>query len=377
LRVIICFSDPLQLPKITTSSPAAVAVQRAADWLIHSGIQEAGGGVARYYLSDSRRNARVSHEITGYAVSALTYLYQATGDRACLDAAQRAAASLIAAWDESSATMPFEPVSDGEPAFAYFFDCGIIVRGLLAAYRATGHEEYLDKAKQCALSMAFDFMADEAMHPIIRLPEKEPVEYAGRWSRRPGCYQLKAAMAWREVAEQTNRPELMTAYERMLAYSLATHDRFLPGETDQEGVMDRLHAYAYFLEGLLPAADRSDCAAALRSGIDRISEWLHRVAPVFVRSDVYGQLLRLRLFAAGAGVIALDEIAAEEEANAIFDFQADDRDARIGGGFWFGAKRRAFLPFVNPVSTAFCAQALLMYDDFRAGRFHDSAAALV
>src|ERR1039457_5488621 len=53
---------------------------RAGRWFLRSGIQEANGGVARHYRSDLGQNARVSTEITGYAVSTLLYLAERTGD---------------------------------------------------------------------------------------------------------------------------------------------------------------------------------------------------------------------------------------------------------------------------------------------------------
>ena len=112
--------------------------QHAGCWFLRSGIQEPHGGVARYFLTESGRNLSVSSEITGYAVSTLVYLHSLTGQTAYLDSALRAARFLTEqAWDPDSSTFPFEPGSDR----AYFFDVGIIVRGLLAAWRASGEEE--------------------------------------------------------------------------------------------------------------------------------------------------------------------------------------------------------------------------------------------
>ena len=288
----------------------------------------------------------------------------------CLEAAERAAGYLVRIWDERSSTFPFEPVSNGDAAFAYFFDCGIIARGLLAVWRATRNPEYLEKAKECALSMAFDFMADEGMHPVLQLPEKEAASYEPRWSRSPGCYQLKSAMAWLDVSEATGRAEVVSAYERMLAYSLATHEYFLPGDPSDDKVMDRLHAYSYFVEGLLPVAQRPESSGAIAAGIERISEYLRRIAPLFARSDVYAQLLRLRLYADRLGVTPINERAAAEEADAIARFQ-------VAGGFYFGRKNGTMLPFINPVSTAFCVQALVMWEQFQRGEFEPAIASLV
>ena len=123
---------------------------------MHSGIQEDDGGVARYYRSDPRSNAAVSTEITGYAASALAYLHSRTGKQEYLDAAVRAARYLTdQAWDAGASTFPFEPGSDR----AYFFDIGIIVRGLMAVFRATGDEEFRDRAQEAALSWRSIFWA--------------------------------------------------------------------------------------------------------------------------------------------------------------------------------------------------------------------------
>ncbi len=366
----------LLAPKSASLSPALL--HRAAQWFLNSGIQSPDGGVARYYLADAERNAPVSNEITGYAVSLLAWAFEQTGEQSYLDAALKAGRYLTrVAWDEGAATFPFEPVAAGQGGLAYFFDCGIIVRGLLALWRASGDGEFLERAKDAAVAMAFDFFAHQAAHPILRLPEKEPLDYEPRWSRSPGCYQLKSAMCWRDVAEATGQPELAAAYERMLVYSLDTYAAFLPGEADAARVMDRLHAYSYFLEALLPVASRAECARALTAGIGRAAGLLREIEPVFARSDVYAQILRVRLLAHSQNVVALDEVAARFEAERAAEFACAETGVRHAGGFWFGRKAGQFLPFVNPVSTAFCAQALVWWQRFQNGEPVGSIAELI
>ncbi len=350
--------------------------------------------MARFYRSDSGRNAAVSNEITGYAVSAFVYLHSITGESAYLEAASRAARYLCRqAWDEAGSTFPFEPGSDR----AYFFDVGIIVRGLVSAWRATGEDEFLARAREAALSLAFDFMGDGVFHPIISLPEKQPLACEPRWSRSPGCYQLKSALAWREAAEEGGAK----LYESVLAYSLATHESFLTAEPDREKLMDRLHAYCYFLEGLLAAAERAEVRAALASGLARAGALYREIAGIFwesvpteagsaegirvpdgsaggaafvqafERSNVAAQLLRVRLIAHHLGAVALDESAACEEAARAASFQAaaDHPDLRLRGGYFFGRKGGESLPFSNPVSTAFAMQALELWRQHREGRW--------
>jgi hypothetical protein len=344
-------------------SPTDTFIESAGRWFLQSGIQEASGGVARYYKSDLRQNAGVSTEITGYTLSALLFLYQRTEDTAYLEAGLRAARFLTrAAWDVRLGTFPFEQATNGDSAFAYFFDCGIIVRGLLHAWRATEDSEFLDSAVAAGRAMLADFPGEGGIHPILALPKKRPIEWEPRWSRSPGCYQLKSAMAWQEIFEITGESEFLRGYESALQSALENDREFLPGDSDQQRVMDRLHAYSYFLEGLLPVLDRPECAAAFRNGLDRAGRYLREIAPVFARSDVYAQLLRVRLLGDALGTDAVHQ--AEQAAS----FQIESEDPRVNGGFLFGRKNGEPLPFANPVSTAFCVQALALWDDRAAGR---------
>ncbi len=224
------------------------------------------------------------------------------------------------AWDPAASTFPFEPGSDR----AYFFDIGIIVRGLLAVWRATGEEEFRARAQEAALSMAFDFLGEGVFHPVISLPDKQPLppepHHASRWSRKPGCYQLKAALAWREMGDA----HAAQVFDAAVASALANHEQFLAEETDREKLMDRLHAYCYFLEALLFTSERQ----ALHSGMGRAARLLREIQPVFERSDVNAQLLRVRLIADHLGLVPLDEEAAREEAARAASFQAWTRAIR-------------------------------------------------
>ena len=360
------------------SSVSSCWMDQAGKWFLRSGIQEPHGGVARYYRSDVGANARISTEITGYAASTLVWLHRATGEEEYLAAARRAGLFLVRqAWDPAAATLPFEYAVDGELPRAFFFDLGIIVRGLVALFEATGEREFLASAQACAASMARDFAAGGEFHPIVTLPDKQPVPREARWSRHPGCYQLKSALGWYELYRQTGQADYQAGFEQVLAYALATQAAFLPGETQPERVMDRLHAYCYFLEGLLPCAGRAECAAALAEGLGRVTRGCEELGPVFERSDVLAQTLRLRLLAARLGALPLEEARAAREAARVRSYQFEHPDPRIGGGFGFGRKGAELLPYVNPVSTAFALQALEMWRQHQAGRLESAWQTLI
>ncbi len=339
-------------------------LERSGRWFLESGIQEADGGVARYHRSDLAQNAPISAEITGYAVSTLVFLFERTGDEKYRDAAIRAGHYLTrCAWDASSSTFLFEPGSHR----SYFFDTGIIIRGLLSADRLNVDQEFWDRAHQAGLSLAFDFLAENEFAPVIGLPEKHPLPYEPRWSRKPGCYQLKSALAWVGLDDLYAKK----LFDSALASALRTHESFLLSEPDEEKRMDRLHAYCYFLEALLAVSDRPEIRPTLIWGIEQVAGLLREIAPRFERCDVSAQLLRVRLIAHHAGAVPLNERAAEEEAARAESFESVD------GGFWFGKKRSEMLPFLNPVSTAFAMQALALWRDHQMDAWNFTLAELI
>jgi len=362
-----CYNFPLITLGIRLSIKESL-LEDAGRWFLCSGIQETNGGVARYYRSDVRQNARISTEITGYATSALFFLNERTGLDEYRDAGLRCARFLTrTAWDFKLQTFPFEAPGDHSAGLAYFFDCGIIVRGLLAAWRTTRDAEFREVAIATGRTMLKDFRANGAIHPILSLPAKQALAYEPRWSASPGCYQLKSALAWYELFEACGEMEFLKAYEQAVESALATERDFLPGDVNQEKVMDRLHAYLYFLEGLLPVLDRAECRRVFQEGLNRVESHLRQIEPVFVRSDVYAQLLRARIFGEWTAGLQMDRSDAAREAAQIATFQLESSDLRLSGGFSFGRKGAVELPFVNPVSTAFSVQALALWNDRERG----------
>jgi hypothetical protein len=345
-------------------------LDRAGSWFLESGIQEPNGGVARYYVADAQENRAISTEITGYAISTFVYLHSLTHDGRYLDAAASSAKFLKrTAWDSALRLFPFEysPEEAQGEALAYFFDSGIIIRGLLALLRMTGDHELLEIARVCGRSMAQDFaVGNSGFHPILRLPQKAPLPRGEQWSRQPGCYQLKAALAWHALYLETGEKDFRTWYEDMLAVSLRTHQLFLAG-VEGDLVMDRLHAYCYFLEGILPRADQPEIARVLAEGVSKVAASVREIEPRFARSDVYAQLLRLRLLVECGGGAPVDRLTATSEAEKLASFQLDSSDRRIRGGFFFARRGDQLQPHVNPVSTAFGAQALMMWRQYLSG----------
>jgi hypothetical protein len=344
------------------------AVKQAELWFLESGIQADSGGVARHYRTDTREAAPVSSEITGYFVAALFMLHNLTGSEASFAAALRAADYLAnQACDGAGQILAFEQSAAGRE-LAFFFDCGIAASALFKAWRRRGNAGHRRAALRIGASMLRDFGGNPGgFHPMVGRSTKQPLAYQNWWSKSPGCYQLKAASVWLDLSEEAGAATFRAAYEKTLEYALQDGEVFLNTNDPPGDTMDRLHAFGYFLEGALPVIDRRQAADALVAGIERMSSSLRQIAPVFARSDVYAQLLRLRLIGNARGVVQLNQVAAAEEVGAIREFQLESDDPRECGGFSFGRRAGRLMPFMSPVSTAFCVQALAMWGQHQLG----------
>ena len=196
-------------------------------------------------------------------------------------------------------------------------------------------------------------------HPIVTLPHYTPKPYQRKWSQEPGCFQLKSALAWVELWEITGDPELLQWFDEALNWAVQNNDQFLPGSADELEVMNRLHSYSYFLEALLK---RPEMHGHIALGVAKATAILNSIAPRFERSDVCAQLLRVSVLA------GLDRTAAADLASRAARYQfAEDSGIDRQGGFCFGSREGVLMPMVNPVSTAFCMQALDMWQTYEAG----------
>jgi hypothetical protein len=345
----------------------------ALRWLTVSGIQDDSGGVFRYFEADKRKYRKISTETTGYFINALLWSRR-FGDKEPAEPATRAGRFLLErAFDMSRELFPFEMDENGFADLAYFFDCGVIIRGLLQLSKATGDEAYLECAERCGLALHSRMSTvDGGFFPLYDLSTDNPQTGSGSWSVEMDVHHLKVRLALLELFEATGRGEFEFGAESLKKWCLRRQESFLPGESDDEKVMDRLHAYCCFLEGLLPDVSLDvESSRVLQFGILRVENFLDEISPAFQRCDTIAQLLRLRLYADRAGIMELDYGRAEEEAVAVAEFQMQSSDPKIDGGFAFARREGAIVPHVNPAVTAFSMQALDMWGQAEDGAFRD------
>jgi hypothetical protein len=340
-------------------------------WLAHSGIQAESGGVSRYFAGDHDGYKNISTEITAYAIQAYLQL-PLPGEPGLLSNALRAGQFLCYdTGDPADGLFPYELPRNGFPPsdHVYFFDCGIIIRALLALWNTTADPMYLERAERCGASLTGAMSrVDGSFFPVLDRSTGVPFTAADQWSLDAGVYQLKVGLAFLELAELTSSGMFARTAEDLLQGALRQHEMFLPGASEPGRVADRLHAYCYFLEGLLPFVERRfDCAQALQSGITRVENMIAENRHALERCDTVAQLLRLRLLAEYIGVVEIDLSAAHREAETLPGFQLRTGDRRTNGAFSFGRRDGELTPHANPVSSIFALQALRMWHEYQNG----------
>jgi len=355
----------------TSRFPMPDCYRAGLAWLAHSGIQTESGGVSRYYMGDTGQYRAISTEITAYAIQAYLGLPM-PGDPGLLSHALRAGQFLCYDTGESPVGLfPFEVPLTGFPPSnrVYFFDCAIIIRALLALWHVTADPQYLERAERCGAALMGQMSrVDGSFFPLLDLSSGVPTLGSKIWSVESDVYQLKGALAFLELADATGSTVFAKTADNLLNCSLRRQEIFLPGAAEPDRVSDRLHAYCYFLEGLLPFLERRfECAQILQAGITKVEKLSLETRRALERSDVVAQVLRLRLMADYIGVVELDISAASWEADRIPAFQLFTPDKRTNGAFSFGRRAGKLAPHANPASTVFCLQALRMWRDYGNG----------
>ena len=350
-----------------TLSRFSSSIEAGLKWLTGSGIQNKSGGVAQYYCADVGKYREVAVGTTGSFISALLKLHWSEGEPVP-GVALRAGHFLTKhAFDRDSDLFALGPSTNPNSSslHASFVECGIVIRGLLDLWRATGDRACLDHAERCGLALCGKMsIVDGSFFPLYDIAMNHPHSGSGAWSVEPGVYQLKVGLAFLELAEATGMGQFKASTEFMRTWALKRQESFLLDDTEEpQLMMDRAHAYCYFLEGLLPEAalDR-DCRQALQFGLLRVENLVDEIGGQFQRCDVLAQVLRLRLYADIIGVMELNRGRADQEATRIAEFQIQSPDPRVDGGFAFARQRSELLQHINPATTAVAVQALQMWE---------------
>lgn len=350
------------------------SLERAIAWLDK---MQTGGGYHRWCDPTTGERGPISSEITGYAAHLYSWLYALKPSYADKCRAEKACAWMLATFGRPTFNLGGGiPVEPGVPLY-YFFDTGIVGRGLYAASRALKNSQYWDVAIAAAGVMTrFAVVEDPDIGhcglyaPTLTsdyLPDpRPPLKW---WSRLPGPYQRKAALLWKlcKAQERFDLLDIRVTHLDPAPREAAEDKRRSAGRkkaADQQGDStgeaspvdnamkdapgmvrnadsDCLHPMAYSCEGLLMSepsfyralAEINLLVRAIEEGDD-------------VRTDVLAQAGRIQKHAGSpSNAIGVDRIIARQHES---------------GGFYFNDPRSSPNMLLSTHATIFAVQYLEM-----------------
>lgn len=295
---------------------------------MRSGIQHNTGAVFAEYEALTASYTRVSTEAAAWSIQAILGLGDPP-DEERRDVAIAAGRYLM----ERSFDLQTDLFVDDpsvKTRIASFAGCVGALRALHALGKATGDTAYPECVDRCARSLQVRMTrVDGSFFTHFESESQRAVGDDG------GPEQLKASVAFIELAEDQGLGELRTAADKLLQFSLQRHESFLDQATsDEDERIARIRRYALFLEGLLPfVTEQMDAAAALQAGIIRLESETQAIHQDQRPPELLGHLIRLRLLAEVMGLGELDKTQVEAEADALTEYQLQSSDPCMDGAF--------------------------------------------
>lgn len=351
------------------------ALDRAIAWQTTGPIRVDRPGSAGYgaflHGFDKRlgRPMGLYTEITGYAVSLLTFLTRLNGGGRYRKMAEEAGDYLVGIQEKTGAYPHLPDPSDKEsPWSAYAFDVSACIVGLVRLERISPGRGYIDSAMAACRWLHGMQRTDGSFSAMVlrdgRL--RDPGGFFGDGS----CIHAKNAIALLEVHAAAGRDEDRRAAVKICERTLelqAADGAFRCGPLTRHVFT---HAHSYACEGLLFAGKLLGEERFVRAALSGI-EWLaanqhadggwlsyYKVAP-FTRRRLADALKSPRPSDAAAQAVRLFHLAGarhDSARRAALEFLLGCQDA--GGGFHYRRTRFGYSPFINTWSAQFAVQAL-------------------
>jgi hypothetical protein len=366
--------------------------EHAAAWLLRSGIQvvssdrDADGGFAAWYDVETGSYPYVYAEISGYLVTAMSWLYQRHSDAAYLASARRAADWLLNSQIYHAASGGFRCLYPLAPSrfdykrnWVYAFDCGVILNGLVSLYRVSGEERYLAAGIRVADWLMHTCQRpDGSFRPVLDGASGEWIESNDEWSLCSGGYHTKISLGLANVYDVTRLNQYADAAVRGCDFALRYQQADGRFVTFPDSGGTNAHPHAYAAEGLWVVGSmfgREDYLSASA----RATRWLFEqqspdgLVPrhfhngqghYHERVDILSQALRLAYIHMREGRLPESLHAQTQQLlRLVLRNQAHSVDPRIDGGFYFGRlSDGAQMSHVNCWVSAFALQALALSD---------------
>ena len=368
----------------TLSQQVSQAKQSAIHWLLHSGIQSRRGGVYAWHDARKKEYAFLYPEITGYAISLFLYLYQTERQSLFLDRAIQAGNWILSrAWDPQTRTISFRIYDRKSLAFpyAYTFDTGMVLSGLVQLATITGKKRYQNLATEMGEWLCRTMSRPEGGFFCFWDPKQNlRLISPDKWSTIPWGFLSKPARSLVELGKLTGNTLFTKTGEQVCEWTL--RHQWEEGRfsvlADRSWVVS--HPFLYTIEGLFLSSQllqRKDFLESASKGLHwlftqqlpdggipaEISE--HR-EPYKIRSDVQAQFLRMALLIPEFG-ISRESIL--KTLQVLIEFQDSSKDRKARGGFRFAIDLEGLsVPHSNAWCTLFAIQALSLIEEWLEGK---------
>ena len=295
-------------------------------WLLYSGIRIKNGprkgAVYGWKNLNPPSYPFIYTEITGYALTSLTYIYSELSQPEALHAAKDSANWLIQnlnnSASQSSLLLPagiieadkFDQKGDLSKQI-YAFDNGMVIIGLLSVYKITKDRNLLTAAENMAKSLIRRFfdgsklvaVLDNLFNPIT---SNNFGSIGIKWSTVSGAYHSKLSLCLLESSRLTNNDSYTKVSDSICRFALKFQKddgRFITNP-DQENIT-YIHPHLYACEGLIYGGTSQYNERYLSAGIKGVIWAMKQIDPStcglprstaeksIEQSDCMAQLLRL------------------------------------------------------------------------------------
>ena len=288
-------------------------------WLLHSGIRikEGPDKGAMYGWKDLETGVYpfVYNEITGYSITAFSWIYSELGDEVALDAAKYASYWVLQNMDSHNHLLPtgkamldtFNKKGD-LTNLVYAFDNGVIVSGLLSLYKITADPKLLYASEAIAQAIIKRFYVSSKLTAVLDRNFKSVDRNNDmKWSMVSGPYHSKLALGILDMSDITSN-NLYREVSHSICDSVGSlqtpEGRFI---TNPEKEITYLHPHLYACEGLIYSGIKETNQEYFEKGVNGI-KWAIRsmvsnggilprstIETGLDQSDCISQLLRLTI----------------------------------------------------------------------------------
>ena len=326
----------------------------AIDWFLNSGIQSEDGGFYAWQDVKDGSHPYLYSEITGYAITLMSFLYTLTKNDIFIERARHAAQWILQdAPGPGGSVLTRKYLKDAVEHYSfergniYSFDCAMVAFGMLKLYKISADEDYLACAQNLIGFLNNKMLKNSGLYyPVFDTKKESPYEDLNKWSTQSGSFHAKIVLCLCELASIKNEGSYSDLASKLIDSSIKNFykaGRFITGTLDGTS---HFHPYCYTLEGMLYYSRRlknDKYKNVIEDAFDWISGFQQedggfptevfdkgKMSVAYQRSDIQSQVLRLSYFIAS-------DIDRECLIERFLKFQNIDKGSQ--GGFLFGADR--------------------------------------